>query len=86
MPYMKLEKLVAGNDIAAIRFLDFEDADGVINLNVQELETNKTYNLSWNMEYNGSYWLWALADFGTLMSLPDSSMLFNNCSSDPIKK
>ena len=69
MPYMKLEKLVAGNDIAAIRLLNFEDADGVINLNVQELETNKTYSLSWNMQYNGEYWLWALADFDYLQDL-----------------
>jgi hypothetical protein len=69
MPYMKLEKLVAGNDIAAIRLLDFEDADGVINLNVQELATNKTYSLSWNIEFDGDYWLWALADFDYLQDL-----------------
>jgi len=69
MPYLKLEKLVAGNDIAAIRLLNFEDSDGVINLNVQELATNKTYSLSWNMQYNGEYWLWALADFDYLQDL-----------------
>ena len=67
MPYMKLEKLVAGNDIAAIRLLNFEDADGVVSLNVQELKTNKTYTLSWNMEYDGNYWMWLLADYETLV-------------------
>jgi hypothetical protein len=70
IPYMKLEKLVAGNDIAAIRLLNFEDADGIVSLNVQELATHKTYTLSWNMDFDGDYWLWSLADYETLMNLP----------------
>jgi hypothetical protein len=37
MPYLKLEKRVAGNDIIAIRLIDFDDKDGIIFLYVQEL-------------------------------------------------
>jgi len=40
-----------------------------IYLNVQELDTQQTYTLSWNMEYTGNYYLWALADFDTLTNL-----------------
>lgn len=67
MPYMKLEKKVAGNDIKAIRLLNFEDKNGVIYHNVQELANGRTYTLSANMEYDGEYWLWSLADYETLM-------------------
>jgi hypothetical protein len=69
MPYMKLEKKVAGNDIKAIRLLDFEDKDGVIYLNVQELANGRIYTLSANMEYTGDFWLWSLADYETLIGI-----------------
>ena len=62
MPYMKLEKKVIGEEIVAIRLLNFQDYEGVIYLNVQDLKTNKCYNLSWNMEYDGEWWFWSLAD------------------------
>jgi hypothetical protein len=70
MPYMKLEKKVVGNDIAAIRLLDFEDANGIVSLNVQELPNGRSYTISANMDYTGEYWLWTLADFETLTNLP----------------
>jgi hypothetical protein len=57
-PYMKLEKKVAGNDIAAIRLLDFDDADGIVSLIVQELPNGRTYTISANMDYDGDMWLW----------------------------
>jgi len=63
MPYMLLEKKVVGNHIAAIRLLDFHEKDGIVSLDVQELMTNKTYNLSWNIEYTCDWWLWSLADY-----------------------
>ena len=67
MPYLKVEKQIIGEDIAAIRLLGFQDYEGMIYLNVQDLKTEKCYNLSWNMEIDGEgIWFWALADFETL--------------------
>ncbi len=66
MPYMLLEKKVAGECIAAIRLVDFYEKGGIIFLDVQELITDRTYTLSWNVEYLGDWWLWSLADFQTL--------------------
>lgn len=71
MPYMKLEKKVFGEDISTVRLLNFQDYEGVIYLNVQDLKTNRCYNLSWNMEYDDDLWLWSLSDFETLTNLPN---------------
>jgi hypothetical protein len=30
--------------------LNYQDYEGVVYLNVQDLQTNRCYNLSWNME------------------------------------
>ena len=68
-PYLKLEKKVAGNDIAAIRILDFEDADGIISLNVQEQPNGRTYTISANLDYYGDMWLWTLAEIDFLLNL-----------------
>lgn len=68
MPYLKIEKKVAGNDIAAVRLIDFEDKDGIVTLYVQELESKRTYYLSANMEYD-DMWFWLLADFDTLTNM-----------------
>ncbi len=67
MPYLKLEKKVIGEDVAAIRLLGYQDYQGVIYLNVQDLQTGKCYNLSWNMDIDDdSMWFWSLSDFATL--------------------
>ena len=66
MPYMKLEQKVVGNDIAVIRLLNFQDYEGVVYLNVQDLQTGRCYNIDWNMDYEGKYWLWSLADLHTI--------------------
>ena len=67
MPYLKVEKKVAGHDTAAIRLLDYQDYEGVIYLNVQDLKTNRCYNITWNMEIDSDgWWFWSLADFDTL--------------------
>ena len=67
MPYLKVEKKVVGEDVAAIRLLGFQDYHGIIYLNVQDLKTEKCYNLSWNMEIDDSnIWFWSLADMVTL--------------------
>ena len=68
MPYMLLEKKVVGDYTAAIRLIDFHEKDSIVFLDVQELLTNRTYTLSWNMEYTGDWWLWSLADFENLTS------------------
>jgi hypothetical protein len=62
-----LEKKVAGEYIAAVRLMDFHERDdGIISLDVQELANNRTYSLSWNMEYTGDWWLWTLTDLENL--------------------
>ena len=71
MPYMKLEKRTIGEDIAAIRLLNFQEYAGVLYLNVQDIKTSRCYNISWNMEYVGDWWFWSLADFETLTDLPN---------------
>ena len=68
MPYLKLEKRLAGNDIVAIRLIDFDDKDGIVTLYVQELKGKKTYYLSANMDYDGEMWFWSLADLESLIS------------------
>lgn len=68
MPYLKVEKKVAGNDFAAVRLIDFEVEDGIVTLYVQELKSKKTYYLSANMECD-DMWFWSLADFDTLSDL-----------------
>ncbi len=40
-----MENKVAGNDIKAIRLLNFDDADDIVSHNVQELSNGKTYNI-----------------------------------------
>ena len=66
MPYLKLEKRVSGNDIVAIRLLNFEETDGIISLYVQELDSKRTYYLSANMDYDGEMWFWSLTDYDYL--------------------
>jgi hypothetical protein len=65
MPYLLLE----GNHSMAVRLLEVRDDDGVVYLDIQELLTNKTHCLSWNMEYTNGYWLWSLADLDTIIEL-----------------
>jgi len=66
MPYMKVEKKIIGEDVTAVRLLNFQDYEGIIYLNVEDLKTSRCYNLSWNMEYEGDWWFWSLADIQTL--------------------
>ena len=69
MPYLKTESKLSGNDISAIRLLDFELNEGIIILFVQELKSKKTYSLEWNLDYAGSYWLWSLSNFETILGI-----------------
>lgn len=66
MPYLLLE----GNRSTAVKLLNVRDAQGYVYLNVQNLQTLKTFELSWDLNYTGSYWLWSLADLETLTTYP----------------
>ena len=66
MPYMLLE----GNRTKGIRLLDVENVQGIVYLKVEELDSQKTFTLSWSLDYDGQYWLWSIADFPTLSNLP----------------
>ena len=66
MPYMLLE----GNRSTAVKLLNVRDAQGFVYLVLQNLQTQNTFKLSWNLEYTGSYWLWSLADYETLTTYP----------------
>jgi len=68
-PYLKIEQKLSGDDIDAIRLLNIEACDGIVQLYVQELESKKTYSLEWNLEYTGDYWLWSLSDFETILNI-----------------
>ena len=72
MPYLKLANKNIGEDIAAIRLLGFQDYEGMIYFNVQDVKTNRCYNLTWNMEIDDNWWFFALADFETLTNSHNS--------------
>ena len=69
MPYLKTENKLSGNDIDAIRLLNFGINEGIIQLYVQELESKKTYTMEWNLDYAGSYWLWTVSDLFTMRGI-----------------
>ena len=66
MPYLKLANKNIGEDIAAIRLLGFQDYEGMVYLNVQDIKTNRCYNLTWNMEIDDDWWFWSLSDMDSL--------------------
>lgn len=72
MPYLKVERKVIGEDVAAIRLLDFQDYQSIIYLNVQDLQTGKCYNLSYNLEIDSDgLWFWSLADIETVTEISE---------------
>lgn len=68
IPYLKIESSLSGNKSVAVRLLNIKVIKGIIYLSVQELESKRTYTLEWNMDYTGSYWLWSLSDFETIIN------------------
>lgn len=68
MPYLKTENNLSGNDITAIRLLNFDTFDTIIVLYVQDLQSKKTFSLEYNMDSISGYWIWSLADFKTAIS------------------
>jgi len=69
MPYLKTESKLSGNEITAIRLLNFDAYDTIIVLYVQELQSKKTYSLEYNMDSTSGYWIWSLSDLESLVAL-----------------
>lgn len=69
MSYLKTERKLSGNDLTAVRLLNFDISDGIIQLKLQELKNKQVYTIDWNMDYTGSYWLWSLSDLETILSI-----------------
>lgn len=69
MPYLKTENKLSGNDITAIRLLNFDTYDTIIVLYVQDLQSKKKYTLEYNMDSTSSYWIWSLSDFESLFDI-----------------
>ena len=69
MPYLYSE----GRHHVAVRlleaWLDYELEEEFIYLSLQELETDKTFKVSWNLDYSGSYYLWTIADLPSIMNI-----------------
>jgi hypothetical protein len=63
MPYMLLE----GNHTKAVRLVDLIVADGIVYLMVEDLSAIRSFIISWNLNYEGYYWLWSLTDLPTLL-------------------
>lgn len=72
MPYMYSE----GNRTTAVRLVnvwnDYDMEDEFVYLTLQELQTNRTFTLSWNLNFSGSYYLWSLADLPILMNTKET--------------
>ena len=65
MPYMYSE----GSHATAVRLLKVWQEDGIVYLALQELQSQKSYTVSWNLEYDGNYFLWTIADLQTLLNI-----------------
>ena len=68
LPYLYSE----GNRSVAVRllkvWLDYELQDEFVYLSLQELQTERIFIVSWNLNYSGSYFLWSLADLPSIMN------------------
>ncbi len=68
MPYLFSE----GRRSVAVRllevWLDYEFEDEFVYLTLQELQTNRTFTVCWNLDYTGDYYLWSIADLPTIMN------------------
>lgn len=65
MPYLLME----GSRSISVRLLDVYNEYGMVYIEIQELESSKTHCLTWNMNYEGSYILWSLADLKTIINM-----------------
>lgn len=68
MPYLKTENWLADSRTEAVKLLDIYDCEGIVYLNILSLNTLKINTLSYNLNCQSGYWLWAIADYQTLMT------------------
>lgn len=72
MPYLYNE----GKRSVAVRLLEIwkepEIEGEFVYLTMQELQTNRTFKVSWNLDYEGDYFLWSLADLPSIMNMSSS--------------
>lgn len=68
MPYLYNEV----NHSIAVRLLDvrldYVEQDEFVNLSLQVLQTNRCFKVAWNLDYEGDYYLWSLADLESIMN------------------
>ena len=65
MPYLYSE----GSNHTAVRLIEAWHIDEMVYLTVQELHSDKSFTISWNMEYDGDYWMWSIADLPSIMNM-----------------
>ena len=64
MPYLYNE----GKHSIAVNLLEVWQEDSIVYLTLKELQSKKSFIVSWNLEYSGSYFLWTIADLQTLLN------------------
>jgi hypothetical protein len=65
MPYLFSE----GSHHVAVRLLKVWEEDDFIYLSLEELQSGRPFKVSWNLEYDGDYYLWSLADLPSIMNV-----------------
>ena len=65
LPYLYSE----GSHSVAVRLLKAWQDCNIIYLELQELQNPRIFIVSWNLNYEGSYFLWSLADMLFLINL-----------------
>lgn len=58
-----------GGHSVAVKLTKAWIEDDIIYLTLQELQSQKSFTVSWNLEYSGSYYLWTIADLQTLLNI-----------------
>lgn len=65
MPYLYSE----GSHHVAVRLIELWHINDMVYLLVEELESQRSFTVSWNLEYTGDYWMWSIADYETLIQI-----------------
>ena len=64
-PYLYSE----GSYIAGVKIIDMWFKESFIYLRLQELQSEKSFVACWDVDYDGQYYLWFIADLPTIMNL-----------------
>ncbi len=65
MPYVYSE----GKYIAGVKLKDIYEADRIIYLQLEVLESGRIFTVSWNLEYEGEYCMWSIGDVESVMRM-----------------